>query len=177
MGYTEPVDRALSELITPPIWNAEVAANMRAMGPHLIVRKPSDESVVSSTTLQNDDHLLLTIAASEVWHVRFGLWMSGGASVSNTSIAFTFPASCVVAISTVAYATSGTVTNKRWMGSSSGVSNTLLVDSAGEFFSLEGVVVNSSTAGTLQLQWAQATSNGTALLMKANSTLWAVKLA
>lgn len=177
MAFTAPTTRVTDYLVTAAVWNAEHVDNWNTGVQHLMVRKPSDESVTSSTVLQNDDHLLFSIAANEIWHVRFGLWMSGGASASNAQIAFTFPASCRVAISTVCYDVGGTVQNKRWMGTSSGVSNSLLVNSTGEFFSLEGVVENAGTAGTLQLQWAQNTSNGTALVMEANSTLWGVKLA
>lgn len=177
MAWTTPKTWSAGETLTAANFNTHIRDNLLAVGPHLIVRKPSDESVTSSTVLQNDDHLALTIAANEVWHTRWGLWVSGGASVSNITVAFTFPASCVVAISTVCYSTSGTVQNFRWTGSSSPVQNNLLVTSTGEFFVLEGVVQNAGNAGTFQLQWAQATSNGTALVMEANSTLWAVKLA
>jgi hypothetical protein len=44
----------------------------------LFVRKPSDESVISSTTLQSDNDLNAAIGASQTWTYRWVLLMDGG---------------------------------------------------------------------------------------------------
>lgn len=49
-----------------------------ATGSAVIARKTADEVVNNSATLQNDDHLLLALAANEVWEVEINLWYDSG---------------------------------------------------------------------------------------------------
>jgi hypothetical protein len=178
MAFTAPVTRATDFLVTAAIWNDEHVDNFNTAVTHLEVRKPSDEPLSSSTVLQDDDHLRLPLVANGVYHVRFGLRITGGAATSNIKIAFTFPTSCQIALTTVYYDVGGAVHPMRWITSTSPSSAVdIIVGTIGEFVPIEGLVVNGSNTGTLILQWAQNTSNGSALVMNANSTLWAVKLA
>jgi hypothetical protein len=177
MAWTAPRTWTDGELVTKAIMDPHIRDNFLAVGPHLIVRKPSDESLASSTTLQDDDHLQLTVAANDAWYCRYVL-LADVPVTPDIKIAFTFPASGRVAFQSSWFATDGTVTLGRWGGTTT---PTAAVAASGntnqESLIIEGLFVNSSTAGTLILQWAQNTSDASAVVMKTHSTLWAVKLA
>jgi hypothetical protein len=150
-----------------------VRDNFLAMGPHLIVRKTSDETD-STGVLQNDDNLLLAVSANEIWQFRCNLLVVS-ASTTDFKFALTFPSGsisamgwsgggAVVAISDVSATASPSATGT--LSTTSTVSNHVI---------LEGVVSIGGSGGNLQLQWSgQAAA---ACTVKANSTLWAVKLA
>ncbi|MGH2373036.1 MAG: hypothetical protein ACRDIC_06100 [bacterium] len=177
MGWTAPRTWTDGELVTKAIMDPHVRDNLLAVGPHLVVRKPSDESVTSSTVLQDDNNLLMALAANEIWHVRFILLMfDNSASVADGKVAFTIPAGASMGL-TVIYDKPGSAGAQMSRFNTSGTS--VQVDLTNVLSAIEvfGVVTNGGTAGNLTLQWAQAVSNASSLDMKANSTLWAVKLA
>lgn len=117
--------------------------------------KSADESV-SGTTLQNDDHLFLTVAANSVYTLELeGAQDSPGAG--DLKAVFSVPSG-----------TTGTL-----CGSDGGVTfagtsltGTLVFGGVGaaEYLRVFGRVVTSSTAGTLRLTWAQNASSGSSTL-------------
>ena len=159
--------------------DTHIRDNFLAVGPHLIVRKPSDESVVASVTQQADDHLILPVAANEVWHFKFSLVVVSTAA-ADFACSFTFPTGGDLRLSLFALNDAGTAVNQNWSSttSPSATKNLATSATAAEYstFPLEGLFVNAGTAGSLTLLWAQVVASGTTT-MKANSTLWAVRLA
>jgi hypothetical protein len=177
MGWTDPRTWVTDELVTAAIMNTHVRDNFNSLL-HLQIRKPADESVASSTTLQNDDDLQLTLASNGVYQVYIVMILTGGAGAANSKVAFTFPSGCQIYLGKNYYDVGGVNKPMRWNTSTSpSGSNDIIVGAVGELVPIHGVVINGSTAGTLILQWAQNTSNATATVMKANSTLWAAKIA
>ena len=59
-----------------------------------VVRKTADETVSNSTVLQNDDHLVLSVGASDVWDILMVLRINSSA-VADFKWVFTVPASGV----------------------------------------------------------------------------------
>ena len=145
--------------------------NFRLVGPHLIARKTSDESE-SSGTLQNDDVLFTpSIPANEIWLLT---WKLICVSVSSGAfqMAATFPSGTF----------SGTVcalqNNLMMSGTSSPTATAngdINVSAAGQIIEVKAVLVNGGTPGAVTLQWCRLTSGS--FTVKANSTLWGVKLA
>jgi hypothetical protein len=177
MAWTTPKTWSAGETLTAANFNLHIRDNELAMGPHLIVRKPTDESLTSDTTLQNDDHLLFSgVGANEVWFCHWALIYDAG-TTGDIKLAFTFP-SGRVDFSATGTDETGTPTFRRWNTATSPTTAVALIGPGGPMnFNMFGVFANGATPGTLQLQWAQNTTHGTATTMKANSTLWAVKLA
>lgn len=155
------------------------SARKRVLGQLLDVvfkRKASDESVTSSTALQNDDDLFFSIGANEVWVVDFTLYVISASATPKIDYQVTVPASGVVKTSQdnvvfAANAQSGDV--DRFSGASASEPATYVASSgSGGFAQLVNfhvIVVNSTNAGTVQLKWAQHVSNGTATIVQANS--------
>ena len=179
MAYTTPRTWTDGELVTKAIMDVHVRDNFNAMGPHLIVRKTSDQSVTSSTVLVNDSVLVLPVGVSEIWHFTFFVVYTG-ASTGDIKIAFTFPSGGDIRMSLIGRNAAGTVVDQNFSTTTSPTSS-IDFAAAGTTFAntlpLTGVFVNGGTGGNLQMQWAQQTSDATATIVKANSTLWAVKLA
>ena len=178
MAYTTLPTQSAGQTASAAGWANLVKANEESMM-HLIVRKPSDEPVTSSTVLQNDDHLLLPVAANEIWHFRFVI-VYDGATAGDIKIAFTFPTGGDLRLSSVLIGTADTFTFGLWSSTTSpSPAYSSSAQGTGIYMTLplEGVFVNGANAGNLQLQWAQNASSGTATTVKANSTLWGMKLA
>ena len=181
MAWTTPRDWTGGEFVTEAMMDTHVRDNQLAMGPHLIVRKPSDESVASSTTPQNDDHLLLSVGASEVWLTQWIIRFTAVSTAVGIKLSWAFPASGAVSTSFPFATAAGTFVVHTITGSAN-PSTALDVGAPGSGTDVNTLVIpliyiGAGSAGTLQLMWAQISSKATATVVKANSTLWAVKLA
>jgi hypothetical protein len=144
---------------------------------HLAARKSVDESITSSITPQNDDVLLQALAVNEVLQFELNLLITGGAG--NFLGSFTYPSGSIAG-TVICLAAGSTLT--RWdIGSSTspsaGFESRTNSTTIPTFVTATGVMTNGGTAGNLQFQWAQNSSSATATIVKANSTLWVMKLA
>lgn len=131
--------------------------------------KSADETVTSSNTLQDDDHLSFAIGASEVW--AFLLIIRGsGATSGGMKWAFTVPSGAT---------SRGHITMPNTTGADQDL--TASAGASGSFglttgYQISGYVANSTTAGNFTFQWAQQTSNGSGTTIKRGSTLTAWRI-
>lgn len=139
-----------------------------------VARKTADESVTSSTTLQNDDHLLIPLGANEVWAFDFVLQTYANTTTPDLKLAFTVPASGTV--SWGAFGGSGAEFSSAYQ-SGSGSSKTFPVSSNGGCVMGGGVVTTGATSGNLQLQFAQDVSDANAVRLNAGCILIARRIA
>jgi len=141
----------------------------------VVKNKPADESVTSSTTLQNDDDLVFAILANEVWAVRYVLSTTFATS-DGIKFAITLPTSATCMLTSQLYehgATSFRVTNSTTAGASLSLQPGEAVTAS--IIIIDILVVNSSNAGNVQFQFAQNNSSGTATVVKQNSYLVAIR--
>jgi len=141
------------------------------------VIKTADESVTSSTTLQNDDHLLYTVAATGTY--AFDLYLiatSAANAAGDINVAFTFPTGTMRLWgpgSDPALA-SGTLAQSKFAASTAVTSGTAWQDfglsTTSLGFNIHGLFTATAT-GTLQFQWAQFASNANATTVRAGSHL------
>ncbi len=131
--------------------------------------KPTDQSVTSSTALVNDNNLLFSVLASEVWQFEVDVYGTFDGSVaSGLKVAFTVPAGCTLQwalTGSPAITASGTSAVLALGGTNSSIMTKLI-----------GQAIVGSTAGTVQLQFAQNTSAATATTLKTGSSLIATRL-
>lgn len=135
------------------------------------VRKTSTETVNGSDVLQNDDELLMAMAANEVVAFVGVLFYASGAT-PDFKAAFTIPSGTIIwgwagnsiastadalAYSTVSAASGSALA----IGGSGGTASAMIV----------GLAANGATPGNLQLQWAQNTSNASNTQVVAGSWL------
>ena len=151
------------------------AALLNAIQP-LSATRSSTQSVTNSTTFMNDDTLFLSLQANATYRVEMELYYSGGTQgASDLNFKFTLPSGATGTAMIIRQNASGT-----FVGSSeNNFTNATNAATAGagniQALGFRGTLVTSS-AGVLQLQWAQNTSNGTALIMAIGSSLVAWRL-
>lgn len=147
----------LDSLYRPQLWE-------------LFIRKTADETVSNSTVQQNDDHLFSSIAASEVWVYRFVLFATGALSTNKLDMAITAPAGATLIYNGIGPRTGAAdaLTQIGATQSTSGgeVQQGMGPNGAQVMQTLEVLVLNGATPGTVQLQWAQnnASANNTTVL-------------
>lgn len=147
------------------------------------VRKTTDETVTSSATLQDDNHLTLTVEAQHTYEFRVFLLVDGGAT-GDLKTAFTFPtgATCHFTghgpTTALASGSGGSAEFNGRQAATSG-STTIAYGTSGSRLGivLEGVLITGSTAGSFTLQWAQNTSDGTGTTLKSGSYMRTLKVA
>lgn len=159
-----------------PVWTPREPLTSSDVNNWLVpnaVTKAADESVTSSTTLQNDDVLVLPVVANAAYIMQCTLDYEGGTlNASDLKVAWAFPAGTTIFFGVAAYLhTDGTI-----HGAASIIGSTsFTVGTAGagnhRTLSMSGSLITVGTPGNLQLQWAQSTSSGTATIVHKNSML------
>lgn len=138
----------------------------------LSVLKTADETVNNSTTMQNDDQLLISVEANITYDFFLRLIVNTNAT-ADFKMQFTGPAGATMSTQaytgsnpdTAASALQGPTNNLTTVAAFSGVA-------ADQVLIIQGFLAVSATAGTLQLQWAQNTLNVSNTSVKANSYMW-----
>lgn len=150
-------------------------------------RKTADTSRSTTTTLTNDPELTLALVANYVYTFQAVLIIDGG-NVGDMKIGFTFPTGTTmtwglidnpVTITSPLPASSAVFTGAFGSATSgSSFFNAGLAGTGNQIFTpVGGLVSMGSTSGSLNLQWAQASSDGTAAIMKAGSWLKCSRIA
>lgn len=178
--WSDPVADGLSSIGSLSITGALTVGNgltiSAGKGTKTYVRKSAAESLASNTTMQNDDHLVFTLAASAVYDLRTYLAVSGPAAGDfKTQWAFTGAASggnhtnryaIGPAISVADVADTNLRSSRQgWTTSVSygtDGTNTSHIEEGGLLDTLAG-------SGTITLQWAQNTSNATSTVVSTSS--------
>lgn len=145
------------------------------------VIKPADESLLATSTPQNDDHLFVPLLANSQYFIEFFL-IYDTRNDADLALRFTGPAGCTFdwthgGLGTSAAATVGPVsrnyrniTNIGTIGGPAAALGTPCIIPG------EGRAVTGATAGNLNLQWSQNAAIGTATTVKANSLIIAQRL-
>lgn len=134
----------------------------------LAVRKTSNESVTSSTVLQNDDQLKLSLEASTTYVIDGVLFVSASNATPDIKIALFGQSGSDI---TIAYHHD----NNDAVLASGQTSNTIPVPNGTIAIKLSGSIATGS-AGDLQLKWAQAVSNANAVTVLKGSYLRAEEI-
>lgn len=121
----------------------------------LYVRKTATENVLNSTTLQDDNELLLPVKANYTYQFKMVFFNASG-STANLKYKFSVPSGTTMFYSSTHsfagvldsfYNTEGSTV----VVGSSGSNKPVIVD---------GIILVSATAGNVTLQWAQNTATG-----------------
>ena len=119
----------------------------------LLAVKTGDETVNNSATLQDDDHLSVTVAANSVYILRHE-WVYNTGATPDLKSKFVVPSG-----TTMLYWTNASISTHA--ASAQTEASTVIYDGDGGDVLVTTVarVVTGSTAGTLKWQWAQNTAN------------------
>lgn len=147
------------------------------------VRKTADESVTSSTALQDDDHLLFSVGAGETYFVQFWL-IAEATTAADIQLAVNVPTGTSGWFGALRFGSGAASANDA--GANWSITTTL--DDTG-FRNIGGagagniygtplqLFIITTNSGTVKLRWAQLASSGTASKIYTNSFLMATRLA
>ncbi len=141
-----------------------------AFSPILKVRKSANESVTSSTVLQNDDHLKLSLAESKTYIIDGVLFASSTSATPDIIIGFYGQTGSTI---TIGYTND---VNEMVLGSGATSARITLPANNPTSIHIKGTVVTGSTSGDFQLKWAQASSNASPTMVTAGSYLRAEEI-
>lgn len=172
-----PVVSSTSDIITPYtgqiVFNTTTSCLHRYTGSAWVIwdpntqwiQKAANESVTSSTTLQNDDHFAFSVAANASYALEGYVIYDGNTTpAGDLKAAFTVPAGATlwwtnfgtnVSNLTQYNAATQNGTASRALPTNGGTTGTIS-------FAPRGYLNTAGTAGTFQFQWAQNVSNATA---------------
>ena len=124
--------------------------------PTQFVKKSSAESVNNSTTYQNDDQLTLSVAANKVYLLEMSLIVVAN-TTSKFKCKFTYPSGTTF-IAQSDYTT--TASTARDYNSADQTSTDVVTGNPqiNGMLRTTAVIITSTTAGSITLQWAQATA-------------------
>lgn len=137
------------------------------VGKTIALTKTGNQSVTSSTTLVNCTDLSFSIGANEAWVGTLLPIVTAGAS-GGMKWAFTAPSGCSITVRAQggnSFATS-IIDGNGLTGN--GATN---LHGTASRYELTMIISNSSTAGTVQFQFAQNASNGIATTVSKNSVM------
>jgi hypothetical protein len=150
------------------------------------IAKSADETVTSSATLQDDNHLVLPVVANAIYTFALDLYMTEATDfVGDFKMSFTCPASATFDMHGAgAHSTNlstGTSSDGEWIGklatASAAATLAFGVGTGLTAVRVYGRLVMSSTAGNFTLQWAQNASDGSGTTLKAGSYMTMLRVA
>ena len=143
---------------------------------NVYIRKPSDETVNNSTTLQDDDDLQFAVGAGESWEVLVLLQVTQTSQTPDIKFNWDYGAGTGSTYTT--YWGANTATGGSLLNVGQAISTSFSIDhvlATGIPIVLR-VLAFVTTAGTLKLQWAQNTATVADTKVLANSILLARRI-
>ena len=140
------------------------------------VRKSSDQTVTSSTTLVNDSQLKFAIAANETYIFEAWLYTYAADGTPDIKVTFTSPAGSTLFWSSSQVIFNAAAATTLTVVAPGGTTGDLFVDSNLRAIQLYGSVLNGGTAGDVQFQLAQNTSSANGTSVKAGSYIYGIKV-
>jgi len=163
-------DGADETLVRPSNWNADHSGIT-------IVLKASDETVNNSTDLQNDDELLLAVAANEIWELFVVIYTSGHTDSTGLQMQWTVPAGGVM-YKVDSRDIGNVAANKSPLRGDATTSHYILVTGVATVYAhlVWMTYIGAGSAGNIQLQWAQSAAYAADTTVYANSYILAHRL-
>lgn len=175
MAWTNPTTRSTGNLITASIWNTDLVDNLNYLkgvadqvdGFNTIV-KTGDETLSSSTTLQDDNQLAFSVVASKIYGFKAMIQIDLAASAMGFKCGWSYPSGTTITwCKTSREADVGTFMSNTLQ--ESGTENWIANSTGGFTVGLFGSIYVSTTPGTIQFRWAQNTSNASVLTVRTGS--------
>ena len=118
-----------------------------------VVRKAADEQVASST-LQNDDELVLAIGAAEVWIIHYYLLLDLGSATPDFKATISIPSGTAKGMTSTAAALANIMAHD-YAGAAGTTLTAALTSGQLCGMVMYWIVKNGATAGDVTLRWAQ----------------------
>ncbi|MFI6819275.1 hypothetical protein ACIBG7_43290 [Nonomuraea sp. NPDC050328] len=140
------------------------------------VIKAADESIASSTTMQNDDHLFVEVeAGTDYWLQAYLIYEGAGEPGGDFKVGWLAPSGTTLDWMSDSFASTATATSGAVSRTYQTLTSLPAPGTQGAGVGLvcmpRGVLRIGGTAGTLRLRWAQNISSATPTILRAGSML------
>lgn len=148
-GYSMPTtDGTVGQVLTTDgsgnvSWGA--ATPQTGMLEGVLVYKPTDETVNNSTTMQDDDDIVLPVLANQVWVFDANIMYTSAAN-AHLDIGFSVPAGTTMQWSWLHF---------QWVVLSEASEITISGNTTKRAFPLHGYIKTGATPGDIHFRWAQ----------------------
>jgi hypothetical protein len=153
-----------------------VAAGEKVLADHinrlvpLFARKTGDETITSNATLQNDNDLAVAVVASVAYQFQLRAVINSG-TTPDFKMGWTFPAGLTMTYDLFEGETLGTAANVIQGPYVQTDVPPISTTGSDQPWIARGLVIVSTTAGTLQWQWAQNTLTASNTIVRTGSYL------
>ncbi len=174
------VPAATSGTLTQPTLLSPIVTGIQGGTAIQRKRKTADESLNTSTTLQDDNHLVLAVDGLEEWVGEIHLAVGAALGDTGIKVAITVPSgatlqvTAIIAGDVLAKSVGLTTTTS---GQQLDGTTTILAGCVNGVVTMHFWILNGATPGNLQLQWAQSTSHGSNVTVRKGSVLFAQRVA
>lgn len=158
------------------VFSTDTPFSPPSFDPVFKVRKSSDESVTSTTTLQVDNELVLTLASSTTYIIDGVLFAESSSNVPDLKIAFDIPTGATMDVGYIAASGNAVQGAEQLETDDAAGSKISLTANTPVVIQLTGTIIIGSTEGDVTLKWAQDAVNANATILKAGSYLRAEEL-
>lgn len=134
------------------------------------MRKTATESVTSSTTLQDDDHLVFAVGVNEVWEFEGFIRVTSSDAAPDIKYTIAAPAgSAILWVSSTQDVLDTPITSNLPVTASGSVVTLDMTAGQTVIIRIRGYVMTDATSGSIKFQWAQNVSDATATQVLVNS--------
>lgn len=141
-----------------------------------ITLKSADETVNNSIVLQNDDELLVPVAANEIWYLKYFIKITG-TDTADFKFIFVLPAGGAMrgydAYDLALLTNQHMVADRNF---ATQVDSHVPGGTTGNVLFIEALYVGAGAAGNVQFQWAQSNAEASDTKVLANSFILAKKM-
>lgn len=154
-------------------WTCEFVPDASAVGdPQTIfLKKTADETVTSSGTIQDDDHLNFAVAANRTYEISGAIQADNASNNIDIKLAFQLPTSASMKVYALGVQNAGgNAVQGSGLMTASNTSKTFLINGGvSTLIQFRGILVIGANSGNVKFRWAQGTSNATGTIVRSGS--------
>jgi hypothetical protein len=148
-----------------------LSSSVSANSTVLVRRKTANEDVSSSATLQDDDHMFLTLGANQIWEVEGMVDFTSASATPGAAFNFNAPTGSTFKMTYHTNTSSATSFASGVINNGGSDANIALGANGAGVVHFKGIVVVAGNAGNFGFRWAQGTSDATPTTARTNSYL------
>lgn len=133
--------------------------------------KTADETVTSSATIQDDNHLFFDVNENQTWELNGQLQVDNSSNNVNVKVAFQLPtgATMKMYVTGIQDAGGNAIQGSGLMTTSNASKTILISGGVSTLITFRGVITTGSSSGTVEFRWAQGTSNNSGTVIRSGS--------
>jgi hypothetical protein len=149
-----------------------------AVGSIIYRYKTADESVTSSATIQDDDHLTFNVNAGETWELSGEIQADNSSNNIDIKVAFQLPTGAFMRIYTTGIQDAGgnAIQGNGLLTTSNATKTMQINGGVSTLITFRGIFITGSNAGSVKFRWSQGTSNASTTTVRSYSYMKLIRV-